>query len=568
MAFTNPPQVDGARARRARAAHAVDRASEQAGSEGFFSTRGLSRKERKALQAPDRPAKSKRVSRRRRRAAEEGELGKLGPKGWRLPGGGRTMRVMPTPEFRGTTVQVCGLYPFVVGSSLPLVGTPLGEHLEGRGWVCGDPVSWFLYGMLNNPSGFVIARPGVGKSTLIRHIAGFLPYKGILPMILSDWKPDYVDLVREMDGQVLSLNRSDRFVNPLDPGPVAQMLGQLPDELRARVQANVRGRRINVAVGLCALALGRDLEAHERNMLSAALSAWDTDNDGVVPVFADIQQIIKDRHPKVRIQAQDRGDTERYDNRAEGLLDAMNSLTGGDEIFGEVFARPTTTPLALDKPVVFDLSAFEEMDPILQAGVQLVCWTYGSTALAAAKVLAEAGLAPRRVYLLVMDELWRALRAAEFMVDRVDEITRLNRTIGLGQILCTHGMDDLKLHNAEATAKAWGFVSRSEMVYMGGLNPGEMGNLEEVFALSEVEKDMLTQWAQIGEPDPETGQGGEPLGKGKFMIKAGKRPGIPFRLNLTPLERESGVHNTSKTWDDQIAAAHRGGAALLDEYVA
>ncbi|GAB3868526.1 ATPase [Nocardioides maradonensis] len=522
------------------------------------------RRERKELQAPYEEPKRRRLT----KAEREGVIGQLGPKGWRLAGGGRTLRIMPTPEFRATVLQVCGLYPFVVGSSLPLIGTPLGEHLEGRGWVCGDPMSWFLHGMVNNPSGFIIARRGVGKSTLIRRIAGFLPYKSILPMALSDWKPDYVELIKQMDGQHIALNRADSFINPLDPGPVAAQLPRLPDDVRARVSANIRGRRINVAVGLCALALGRDLAAHERNMLSAALAAWDEENPGRVPVFGDVQALVKSRHPRVRIQAQDRGQDERYDDRAEGLLDALNSLTGGSEIFGEVFAHHTTTPLEIDKPVVFDLSAFEEMDPALQAGVQLVCWTYGSTALAAAKSLADAGLAPRRIYLLIMDELWRALRAAEFMVDRVDEITRLNRTMGLGQLLCTHGMDDLKLHNEEATAKAWGFVAASEMVYMGGLNPGELGNLEEVFAISDTEKEMLTGWAQIGEVDPETGEGGEPVGKGKFLIKSGKRPGIPFRVNLTPVEIETGIHDTNKTFEDAIAAARRLGSELLDAYAA
>jgi len=534
--------------------------------DALFSTRGLSRRERKALQAPVTPPGGRKAKRKKKRDEEEGEKGQLGPKGWRLPGGGRTMRVMPTPEFRGPTVQACGLYPFVVGSSLPLIGTPLGEHLEGRGWVCGDPVSWFLHGLVNNPSGFVLGRRGIGKSTLIRRIAGFLPYKGVLPMILSDWRPDYADLIRAMDGRVHALNRSDSFINPLDPGPVAALLPELPENLRVRVQANIRGRRINVAVGLCGLALGRELEAHERNMLSAALNAWDADRPGMVPILADIQEVIRSRHPKVRMQAQDRGSDDRYDERAEGLLDALNSLTGGDEVFGQVFANHTTTPLELEKPMVFDLSAFEDMDPALQAGVQLVCWTYGSTALAGAKVLAEAGLAPRRVYLLIMDELWRALRAAEFMVDRVDEITRLNRSMGLGQLLCTHGMDDLKLHNEEATAKAWGFVRASEMLFLGGLNPSEFGNLEEVFAISDTERDLLTQWAQMGEADPETGEGAAPLGRGKFMIKGGKRPGIPFRVNLTPVEIEGGVHSTSKSWEDQIAAAHRGGRLVDEEY--
>lgn len=515
--------------------------------------RWAERRDHKALLAPEKKPKT----RKQTKAEREGEHGKLGPRGWRLPGGGRTQRIMPTPEVRSTVVQVCGLYPFVVGSSLPLIGAPLGTHIEGRGWVCGDPMSWFLHGMINNPSGFVIARRGVGKSTLMRRIAGFLPNKGILPMFLSDWKPDYVELVKQMEGQHLALNRADSFINPLDPGPVAAQLPRLPDDVRARVSANIRGRRINVAVGLCALALGRELQAHERNMLSAALAAWDAENPGQVPVFGDVQALVVSRHPRIRTQAQDRGEDDRYDDRAEGLLDALNSLTGGSETFGEVFAHHTTTPLQIDKPVVFDLSAFEEMDPSLQAGVQLVCWTYGSTALAAAKALADAGLAPRRIYQLVMDELWRALRAAEFMVDRVDEITRLNRTMGLGQLLCTHGMDDLKLHNPEATAKAWGFVAASEMVYLGGLNPGELGNLEEVFAISEAEKEMLTGWAQIGEVDPETGVGGEPVGKGRFLIKSGKKPGIPLQVKLTAIELETRVHDTQATFNDAFAAANR-----------
>lgn len=34
-----------------------------------------------------------------------------GRRGWDLPGGGYATVVEPPPEFRGTTVQVCGLWP-------------------------------------------------------------------------------------------------------------------------------------------------------------------------------------------------------------------------------------------------------------------------------------------------------------------------------------------------------------------------------------------------------------------------------------------------------------------------
>lgn len=492
------------------------------------------------------------------RSVREAKVATRGAKGWDMPGGGRTHTVATVSEVRGPTVQVCGLYPFSVGSSLPLIGTPLGTHLHGRGVVCGDPVSWFLAGLINNPSGFCLARPGVGKSTLIRHIVGYLPSKGIVPIVLSDWKPDYVDLIRQLEGQVITVDRSAHFANPLDPGPLGKLLESFPPQVAAKIRADHRGRRMNVMEGLCGLALGAPLKAHERNILSAAMELWDKTHPSQVPVIGDILGLVEAMPDELRRFAQDRGDAERYGERTQDLIDALMSLNGGSEVFGRVFAEPTTVELKLDRAVVFDLSEFEEMDEALQAGVQLVCWSYGSTAVSAAKVLEKAGLAPRRAYLLVMDELWRALRAAEFMVDKVDEITRLNRVMKLGQLLITHGMDDLKLHSPEATAKAWGFVARSEVVYLGGLNPGEMGNLEEVFALNAKEREMLTSWADAGEPNPVTGEV-VPVGRGKFLMKVGKKVGTPFVVELTDIERASGVHDGNKAWAD-TAAAMRGGS--------
>lgn len=532
-------------------------------SQQFHSTRKLTRRERKALYAPVKESRGK------KKPAPDSDLVRYtyGPFGWDRPGGGQTAIVSPVPEVRGPTVQVCGLYPFSVGASLALVGTPLGPHLEGRGMVCGDPVSYFVADLVNNPSAFVLARPGTGKSTLLRRIAGFLPAKGVLPMVLSDWKPDYVELIRELEGQVIRVGRSAGFVNPLDPGPLFGRLPELPEEVRARVLSTMRGQRMNVMEGLCGLALGSDLVAHERTILSTAMELWDTDHPGGVPLIGDILAVVQAAPDRLRLYAQDRGDADRYAERTQRLVDALMALDGGSETFGRVFAEPTTEPLQMDRPVVFDLSEFEGMDTKLQAGVQLVCWAYGSTAVSGAKALADAGLAPRRSYLLIMDELWRALRAAAFMVDRVDEITRLNRTLSLGQALCTHGMDDLKVHSEEATAKAWGFVARSEMVYLGGLNPGEMGNLGEVFALSRREVDLLTDWAQAGEPNPDTHEVDVPRGRGKFLLKVGKKPGIPFRVDLMPVERETAVHDTNTAWADTAAAMRRssGTPTALDD---
>ena len=90
-----------------------------------------------------------------------------GPRGWRGPGGG-AMPVLQAPtEWRGTTVQTCGLWPFGAGSGTPMIGVPLGRSLRTGTAVCCDPISWFTRAkLISTPSLFVLGQPGLGKSTL------------------------------------------------------------------------------------------------------------------------------------------------------------------------------------------------------------------------------------------------------------------------------------------------------------------------------------------------------------------------------------------------------------------
>ena len=131
----------------------------------------------------------------------------------------------------------------------------------------------------------------------------------------------------------------------------------------------------------------------------------------------------------------------------------------------------------------------------------------------------------------------------------------------LGQLLITHTMNDLKLSDATATAKAWGFVERSEMVFNGGLAPAEMGNLEQVFAMSAAETTMISEWSTEGGFSSETGKQAVPPGRGKFLLKIGKNPGTPFEVELTATERD--VNNTNRGWE-QLCERHRASLVALD----
>ena len=140
-----------------------------------------------------------------------------GPRGWLGRGRGEDVLVDAPDEYRGTTVQVCGLWPWIVGSGTPMVGVPFGRHITSGATLCCDPISWFQRAnLIANPSVFVLGKPGLGKSTGIRRMATGLAGYGVMPLVLGDLKPDYVDMVEALGGQVISLGRGRGYLNVLD----------------------------------------------------------------------------------------------------------------------------------------------------------------------------------------------------------------------------------------------------------------------------------------------------------------------------------------------------------------
>ncbi len=471
--------------------------------------------------------------------------------------------VQPNPEYQGTTVQVCGLWPFIAGSGSPVIGAPLGRHLLNGSVVCADPIYWFLANLVLNPSCFVLGRPGLGKSTIVRRMVTVLEAWGIVPMVLSDTKPDYVDLITAMEGQVIRVGRGRGHLNPLDLGPLMRELEKIPDENKRREALDeMRGRRLTTVLGLLALVRGARLESYEASIVTEAIRILDERDRVGAPVIGDVTDLVLSRHERLRALARDRGEESRYDDRVQNLLDDLVAL-GGSGSFGDMFAKPTTEHIEMGRPMVFDMSSIDDGDLQLQAAVQSVCWNYGSAVVSADKHLAEAGMREQRHYFLVMDELWRMLRAADVMVYFIDALTRLNRQRAIGQAMITHTMNDLELASEHLTKIAWGFVERSAMTFLGGLAESEMGNLEKVFAMSAEEKSMITDWSAESGVNPESSTAAAPPGLGKFLLKIGKKPGVPFQSQLTDIELA--VNNTNQSWKDAADRARTSASQLTDE---
>lgn len=493
------------------------------------------------------------------------ETKEAGWRGFYKPFSGASNSVINVDFFQGTTVQVCGMFPYMVGSALPLIGVPLGHNLFTGTTVCCDPINWFARAkLINNPSMFIFGNPGLGKSTSVRRLLIGLAAQGIMPLILGDLRPDYVDLIKALNGQVINLQEGFGYLNILDPGDAKQgkniiyaaidktdpndieRINQLKLAIK-EIDTNTIGYQQNTIFSMITLLRNEPPTIAEGNVLTAALTELQLKyrHSQDVPVLADLYDLIKNPTASIRAAALDRGEDTRYKDVTEELVATLMSLIDGGR-FGTIFSQKTSQPMKIDRPVVFDISKINNTDKAMRAAVLMACWTTGFGTVQIAKLLASLGLEEQRHYFVVMDEMHQALGAGIGMVERIDYLTRLNRAEGVGQAMITHTPKDLlALPTEEERMKASGLVERSGLKFLGGLSKQDLDILDQIIDLSQTEKELVNSWqSPAGFSKDAT-----PPGRGNFLIKIGGRPGIPTHITLTQTEIQGGVNATSSLWE-------------------
>ncbi len=448
----------------------------------------------------------------------------------------RAIHVEVAPEYQATTVQAAGLYPFTAGSGAPAVGVPFGRHLLWGEVVCLDPFAWLEAGLTTNRGIFVLGQPGTGKSAagkrLCRGALGF----GVTPLFLGDAKPDYTAVVASAGGQVVRVGRGLDRINPLDAGPLGAALARLSGRAADALRAEVRGRRISAVLALAALVrTSAPVTNGEEALVGAAvdlLTDRGADGAGVgrvagQPTVPDVLRLLREAPDILRAAAE--VDTDAgYQEETRRLRQTLRALCDGS--LRGVFDGPTTTPLDLTAPAIsVDISAVASSGDTLLSAAMLSTWSYGFAVIDAAAALADAGLAPRRRFVAVLDELWRALRGAPGLVDHADALTRVYRGRDVAHLMMTHSLDDLAALPTEADrAKARGFVDRCAITILAGLPLRELDQVSTIVPLSAAEKQLVASWSS-----PESwAPGARHPGRGKYLIKIGQRTGIPVELEF------------------------------------
>ena len=114
-------------------------------------------------------------------------------------------------------------------------------------------------------------------------------------------------------------------------------------------------------------------------------------------------------------------------------------------------------------------------------------------------------------------------------------------------MMMTHSLDDLNALPTEADrAKARGFVDRCAITVLAGLPMRELDEVSRIVALSGSEKALVASWSS-----PESWQpGARHPGRGKYLIKAGQRVGIPVELEY--VADEAALYDTDGPRTGQV----------------
>src|ERR687890_2529973 len=260
--------------------------------------------------------------------------------GWRGTRAGRASHVDVAPEFQATTVQACGLYPFTAGSGAPGSGVPFGRHMTWGEVVCCDPFAWMDAGLTTNRGVFLLGQPGTGKSSAGKRISRGLMGMGVVPLFLGDAKPDYTPVVRSAGGQVLRIGRGLDRINPLDAGPLGAAAARLGGGPAERLRLEVRGRRLNATLALCALVrTDAPISNAEETVVGAAvdlLGERKTDSDPTIP---DVLAVIREAPDRLVSAAEVESITE-YRAETRRLRQTLRMLCEGS--LKGVFDGPTS----------------------------------------------------------------------------------------------------------------------------------------------------------------------------------------------------------------------------------
>lgn len=488
------------------------------------------------------------------------------PQGFFGPDGGGWEQIPQPPRWFNTSVQVCGYYPFGVGTGRPTNGAPLGRDMNTGSAVCTDHDALFRAGVISSPSAFEFGLNGLGKSSTAQTMIGGQVGRGLTPGIWDPIKGEHVPWATELGATVLSIGpRARRQLNLLSPGPLGYAAAQIGGTVGQELLQLARSKAIDLVRTCVKLARADDEEGPtiSNGEDTALIAMVDTILDREPhPSTADLLRVFNNPSERMLTLTRQR-DAAAFHARFDRLGDTLQWLLIGE--MGQMLDgnNPVEFTPGNRGGFCFDTSSINQAETKLLSAAMLSTWSLGMDAIDAHWELAQHELRLQAEaaehgetyepqvtwggYTTLMDEFWYPLRACEGMVDLIDRLSRTNRSVGTAELKITHSPKDLlSLRNEEDRQKAKGFIERSGLLLLLGLSREDLLELNKVRPLTPREINEVASFAQAPNWTGSRRKKGEqvaPPGAGKVLLKINERVGIPVKMLRT--QTQVRLHDTN-----------------------
>jgi hypothetical protein len=487
------------------------------------------------------------------------------PMGFFGENGGAWRQVPQPPRYFSTSVQVCGIYPFGVGTGRPVDGSPLGRDMQTGSAICTDHDALYRANIISSPSAFEFGLNGNGKSSTAQTLIGGQVGRGLTPGVFDPIKGEHVPWIQSLGGTVFSIGpRATHQLNLMSPGPLGIAAQRIGGTVGAELLLLARAKSIDL-VKLC-VRINRGPEEPVTDIEETAIEAIvDTilEHTGPteVPVTADLLRAFDEVSP-LMLARTGQATAETFHSRFRRLGETLRSLMTGQ--MGQMLSGANSVEFNPGNPggFCFDTSSIGVGNTKLLSAAMLSTWSLGMDAIDAHWELAQHESAKAAEahangevyepqvtwggYTTMFDEFWYPLRACEGMVDLVDGLSRTNRSVGTADLKISHSPKDLlSLRNPDDREKAKGFIERSGLLLLMALSREDLRELAKVRSLTQAEIDLVAGFNRASSWKGHRrikGTKGAPPGAGKVLLKISERVGIPVQMLRTPTQMR--LHDT------------------------
>ncbi|MDJ0336595.1 ATP-binding protein [Salinibacterium sp. G-O1] len=472
------------------------------------------------------------------------------------------------PLWYGSSVQANGIYPFTAGTARPVSGAPCGTDLLTRTAVALDHYAFYVEGVISSPSMFLFGINGVGKSSTAQTMTLGMMARGMIPAVFNPLKKgEHTPLVEQAGGSVFEFGPNSRHqLNLLSVGPLGRAAAQIGGAVGEELYELAMWKITKQAQLALRVSRGNPLTDMEDAVVEALVQGILARSAS--PVTRDLRHAF--REPSEAVLSLTRTHTpERFEEKYHALGDSIEAMLSGD--LGRLLGG--TESIEIDAGnrggFCFDTSSIPQSATTLLSTAMLMSWSLGMDSIdahwelakhEASKAAAAAAEGETYVpavtwsgYTTLMDEFWYPMRAAPGIVDRVDALSRSNRSVGTAEMKITHSPKDMmSLPNAEDREKARGLAERSGLLGLMALTVPDLEELAKIKPLTDKEIAMVSQFnaAESWGAKARTGDASSaPPGAGRVLFKVEGRPGVAVKMIQTPTQK--GFHITDERFRAQ-----------------